>query len=39
MSSSKEGGFSDDELGTLSLWDVPDVSTGKSEDISLEDIT
>jgi flagellar assembly protein FliH len=37
MSSSKEGGFSDDELGTLSLWDVPDVSTGKSEDISLED--
>jgi len=30
-------GFSDDELGTLSLWDVPDVSTGTSEDITLEE--
>lgn len=39
MSSSKGdfGGFSKDELGTLSLWDVPDVSVGTSEDISLED--
>lgn len=39
MSSSKRGSgsFSADELGTLSLWDVPDVSTGTSEDISLEE--
>ena len=39
MSSSKRVGgvFSDDELGTLSLWDVPDVSAGTSEDITLEE--
>ncbi len=39
MSSSKRSSsvFSDDELGTLSLWDVPDVSVGTSEDITLEE--
>lgn len=39
MSSSKGSAsvFSDDELGTLSLWDVPDVSVGTSEDITLEE--
>jgi len=39
MSSSKTGSsaFSADELSTLSLWDAPDVSNGKSEDVELED--
>lgn len=39
MSSSKgaTSSFSDDELDTLSLWDVPDVSVGTSEDISLDE--
>jgi len=39
MSSSKVGStaFSADELSTLSLWDAPDVSNGKSEDVELED--
>jgi len=39
MSSSKAGSnaFSADELNTLSLWDAPDVSNGKSEDVEIED--
>lgn len=39
MSSSKASSpaFSADELSTLSLWDAPDVSNGKSEDVELED--
>ncbi|NOQ15472.1 MAG: flagellar assembly protein FliH [Methyloprofundus sp.] len=37
MSSSKGRFFSDDELDALSLWDAPDVSRAKSEDIALED--
>lgn len=37
MNSSKSNVFSRDELEALSLWDVPDVSGAKSEDISLED--
>ncbi len=37
MTSSKGRDFSQDELDTLSLWDVPDVLGGRSEEISLED--
>ncbi len=37
MNSSKGRFFSDDELEALSLWEVPDVSGAKSEDITLEE--
>ncbi len=39
MSLSKSNVFSADELGQLSLWEVPDVSESSSEEITLEEAT